>query len=62
MKIRGNYASNSSSSSFVITGYLISDEDLSRYWKMVKELAPELVEKCNNDFQCFQHEYGYDTV
>ena len=60
MKIRGNYVSNSSSSSFVITGYLINDEDLSRYWEMVKELAPELVEKCNNNFQCFQHEYGYN--
>ena len=60
MKIRGNYVSNSSSSSFVITGYLINDKDLSRYWEMAKELAPELVEKCNNDFQCFRHEYGYN--
>lgn len=27
---------------------------------MAKELAPELVEKCNNNFQCFRHEYGYN--
>lgn len=60
MKIRSNYVSNSSSSSFVVTGYLINDEDLSRYWEMVKELAPELVEKCNNDFEYFRDEYGYD--
>lgn len=60
MKIRSNYVSNSSSSSFVITGYLINDEDLSRYWEMVKELAPELVKKCNNDFEYFRDEYGYN--
>lgn len=60
MKIRSNYVSNSSSSSFVITGYLINDEDLSRYWEIVKELAPELIEKCNNDFEYFRDEYGYN--
>lgn len=60
MKIRSNYVSNSSSSSFVITGYLINDEDLSRYWKIVNELVPELVKKCNNDFEYFRDEYGYN--
>lgn len=60
MKIRSNYVSNSSSSSFVITGYLINDEDLSRYWEIVKEFAPELIEKCNNDFEYFRDEYGYN--
>ena len=41
MKIRVNYVSNSSSSSFIACGYLIEDKDLSRYWEMVKKLVPE---------------------
>lgn len=59
MKIRVNYVSNSSSSSFIACGYLIEDKDLSRYWELVKKLVPELVEKYDNDFEYFRDEIGY---
>ena len=60
MKIRLKYVSNSSSSSFVVSGYLLEDKDLSRFWQIIKELVPELVTKCNNDFEYFRDEYGYN--
>ena len=48
MKIRKNYVSNSSSSSFLAIGYVLEDEDNSRYFDIIKNIAPELAKEYDN--------------
>ena len=60
MKIRMNYVSNSSSSSFVVVGYLIDDESMSKYYEIAKKLNPELVNKSKN-LEDYIFENGYET-
>ena len=60
MKIRMNYVSNSSSSSFVVVGYLIDDESMSKYYEIAKKLNPELVNKSKN-MKDYISENGYET-
>lgn len=60
MKIRMNYVSNSSSSSFVVVGYLIDDESMSKYYEIAKKLNPELVNKSKN-MEDYIFENGYET-
>ena len=40
MKIRRGFVSNSSSSSFVMVGYLLKDESCSRFFELAKKLDP----------------------
>lgn len=60
MKIRTNYVSNSSSSSFVVVGYLIDDESMSKYYEMAKKLDPELVSQ-SKDVEDYIDKNGYET-
>lgn len=48
MKIRTGYVSNSSSSSFVVAGYVLEDKDKSRIWQLLKEFKPEIAKKYDN--------------
>lgn len=42
MKLRNGYVSNSSSSSFVIAGYLIDDENKERFFNLARRAVPAL--------------------
>ena len=43
MKIRTSYVSNSSSSSFVLVGYVLEDESKDRFFQIAKKIDPELL-------------------
>ncbi|MBR4315812.1 MAG: hypothetical protein IKP65_02415 [Alphaproteobacteria bacterium] len=60
MKIRQGYVSNSSSSSFVVVGYLIDDDSRSKYYETAKKLNPELVNQSKN-MEDYINENGYET-
>ena len=45
MKIRAGFVSNSSSSSFVLKGYLVDELDVQKAISFVRETYPEIYER-----------------
>lgn len=63
MKIRSGYVSNSSSSSFVVVGYLIDDESKTRYVDLIKEIDQLMSTKeIFEDFGCYFEKNGISII